>query len=81
MLERTEERFDLKPDNIAADVAYGTGETLGWLVEREIEPHIPVRTRVSAMTESFPARTSPMTRSGRVPGRGVGVVGASVSCG
>ena len=42
MLERTEERFDLKPDHIAADVAYGTGEMLGQLVAREIDPHIPV---------------------------------------
>jgi len=42
MLERTEERFDLKPERIAGDVAYGTGKMLGWLVEREIEPHIPV---------------------------------------
>ena len=42
MLERTEERFGLKPGRIAGDVAYGTGEMLGWLVERDIEPHIPV---------------------------------------
>jgi hypothetical protein len=42
MVERTEECFDLKPERIAADVAYGTGERLGWLVERGIEPHIPV---------------------------------------
>jgi transposase len=42
MVERTEECFGLKPDNIAADVAYGTGEMLGWLVERDIDPHIPV---------------------------------------
>ncbi len=42
MVARTQERFDLKPDNIAGDVAYGTGEMLGWLVEREIDPHIPV---------------------------------------
>ena len=42
MIERTEERFDLKPNHVAADVAYGTGEMLGWLVEREIDPHIPV---------------------------------------
>jgi transposase len=42
MIERTEDRLDLKPDHIAADVAYGTGEMLGWLVERGIEPHIPV---------------------------------------
>ena len=42
MIERTEQRFDLKPDYIAGDVAYGTGKMLGWLVERKIDPHIPV---------------------------------------
>ena len=42
MLERTQERFGLKPGHIAGDVAYGTGEMLGWLVKRGIEPHIPV---------------------------------------
>ncbi len=42
MIDRTEDRFGLKPDRLAGDVAYGTGEMLGWLVEREIKPHIPV---------------------------------------
>jgi transposase len=42
MIERVEERFALKPDHVAGDVAYGTGEMLGWLVERGIDPHIPV---------------------------------------
>jgi hypothetical protein len=42
MIERTEECFALKPERLAGDVAYGTGEMLGWLVERGIEPHIPV---------------------------------------
>ena len=42
MIERTEERFALKPQRLAGDVAYGTGEMLGWLVERDIDPHIPV---------------------------------------
>jgi len=42
MIERVEERFALKPKRLAGDVAYGTGEMLGWLVERGIEPHIPV---------------------------------------
>jgi transposase len=42
MVERTEERFALKPDHLAGDVAYGTGEMLGWLVEHKIDPHIPV---------------------------------------
>jgi transposase len=42
MLERTAARFALAPDHLAADVAYGTGEMLGWLVGRGIDPHIPV---------------------------------------
>jgi hypothetical protein len=42
MIERTEDRFGLKPDHVAGDVAYGTGEMLGWLVQRDIDPHIPV---------------------------------------
>ena len=42
MIERCEERFALKPKHLAGDVAYGTGEMLGWLVARDIDPHIPV---------------------------------------
>lgn len=42
MIERTNERLRLKPTRIAADTAYGTGKLLGWLMDREIEPHIPV---------------------------------------
>ena len=43
MLERTEERFALKPDYIAGDVAYGTGEMLDWFLEHDIEPHVPIK--------------------------------------
>ncbi len=43
MIERTEDRFGLKPDHIAGDVAYGTGIMLDWLLKRGITPHIPVR--------------------------------------
>ncbi len=42
MIERTDERFALKPKYLAGDVAYGTGEMLGWLVNQKIDPHIPV---------------------------------------
>ncbi len=42
MLDRVRERFDLEPDRMTADVAYGTGALLGSLVERDIDPHIPV---------------------------------------
>jgi transposase len=43
MLDRTAERFGLKPRHLAADSAYGSAENLAWLVkERQISPHIPV---------------------------------------
>jgi transposase len=43
MIERTEERFDLKPKWLAADTAYGSAATLNWLVsEKKIAPHVPV---------------------------------------
>ena len=43
MIERTEERFGLKPKWLAADTAYGSGKNLNWLVnDKEIAPHIPV---------------------------------------
>lgn len=51
MVERTEDRLDLKPEWIAADIAYGTGEMIGWLVERKIDPHIPVWDRSEAAAE------------------------------
>jgi transposase len=43
MLERTEQRFELKPEYLAADTAYGSAATLNWIVtEKKIAPHIPV---------------------------------------
>jgi hypothetical protein len=43
MIDRTEERFGLKPKRLAADSAYGSAPTLNWLVNnKSIEPHIPV---------------------------------------
>ena len=43
MLDRTEQRFNLKPKRLAADTAYGTGKFLGWLAKKKkIIPHIPV---------------------------------------
>lgn len=43
MIDRTEERFGLYAERLAADSAYGAGEMLAWLVhEKGIEPHIPV---------------------------------------
>jgi transposase len=43
MIERTEERFGLKPERLAADTAYGSAANLNWIVnEKGIAPHIPV---------------------------------------
>jgi len=42
MIDRTRDRFGLVPGRLAADKAYGSGDMLGWLVGRQIEPHIPV---------------------------------------
>jgi transposase len=43
MIERTEERFDIRPAYLAADTAYGSADTLNWIVnEKNIAPHIPV---------------------------------------
>ena len=43
MVDRVEQRFDLKPTRLIGDTAYGTSEMLGWMVdEKDIEPHVPV---------------------------------------
>ena len=42
MIERTDQRFGLKPERLAADAAYGTGKFLGWLIGAGIRPQIPV---------------------------------------
>lgn len=43
MIERTEQRFGLKPRRLVGDSAYGAAPMLNWLVEeKQIAPHIPV---------------------------------------
>ena len=43
MVERSLERFDLYPERLIGDSAYGSAEMLHWLVhDCGIEPHIPV---------------------------------------
>ena len=43
MIDRTEDRFGLKPARPAADTAYGTAAALDWIVnDKKIAPHIPV---------------------------------------
>jgi len=43
MIERTQVRFGLWPERLAADTGYGDAANLAWLVEEKgIAPHIPV---------------------------------------
>jgi hypothetical protein len=43
LIERTEQRFGLKPERLVGDTAYGAAPMLNWLVEyKGIAPHIPV---------------------------------------
>ena len=43
MIERVENKFDLKPERLVGDTNYGSAAMLGWLVdEKQIEPHAPV---------------------------------------
>ena len=42
MVDRVERRFDLRPQRLAGDTAYGAVRLLKWLVDRNITPHIPV---------------------------------------
>ena len=43
MVQRVEERFDIKPNRLVGDTAYGTAPMLNWMVnEKKIEPHVRV---------------------------------------
>jgi transposase len=54
MIERTEKRFDLKPQRLIGDMAYGTGPMLGYLVQdKQISPHIPVRDKTERTDGTF----------------------------
>jgi transposase len=53
MIERVKNRFELRPDRLAADTAYGSGGNLAWLMARGIEPHIPVLDRSSQTNGMF----------------------------
>jgi hypothetical protein len=54
MINRVEERFDLKPDPLVGDTAYGTAEMLGWMVnEKAIEPHVPVWDKTQRTDETL----------------------------
>jgi transposase len=53
MITRTEQRLGLKAKRLIADTAYGTGKFLGWLIEANIIPHIPVWDKSSRNDGTF----------------------------
>ena len=43
MVDRVEERFQLTPERLIGDTAYGSAPMLAWMVEdKGIEPHVPL---------------------------------------
>jgi transposase len=54
MIDRVEERFDMKPTRLVGDTAYGAAEILGWMVNaKQIEPHVPVWDRTQRKDETL----------------------------
>lgn len=54
MIDRVEELFDIKPDRLIGDTAYGTAPMLAWMVEeKDIEPHVPVWDKSERKGDSF----------------------------
>jgi len=54
MVDRVEERFDLKPTRLIGDMAYGAAQILGWMVnEKAIEPHVPVWDKTQRKDETL----------------------------
>lgn len=54
MIDRVEERIDMKPTRLVGDTAYGAAEILGWMVdEKAIEPHVPVWDRTQRKDETL----------------------------
>ena len=63
MIERTEERFGLKPERLVGDTAYGAAPMLNWLVEERASHHTSrCSTNRSGMTAPSRAATFDMTR-------------------
>jgi hypothetical protein len=64
MIERIEQRFDLYPERLAVDAAYGSTEMLGWLVhERGSNPTVRLSFYRAASASSAPGRAPAARRS------------------
>lgn len=54
MMQRVEDRFNLKPSTFMGDTAYGSAKMLGWLVEeKQITPHVPVHDKSEGKATLF----------------------------
>ena len=54
MIERVEDALISKPDRLIGDIAYGSAEILGWMVnEKQIEPHVPVWDKTQRKDETL----------------------------
>ena len=43
MVQRVEDRFNIRPNRLVGDTAYGSAPMLDWMVnDKQIEPHVPV---------------------------------------
>ena len=55
MINRTEERFGLKPKRLLGDTAYGSADILGWMVdEKAIAPHVALWEKYVRDTGAYP---------------------------
>jgi len=54
MVERVEANFDLIPEGLIGDTAYGAAPMLAWMVEEKaIEPHVPVLDKTERKDSTF----------------------------
>ncbi|MGH7745106.1 MAG: transposase, partial [Candidatus Dormibacteria bacterium] len=51
MIERAKTTFSIEPQSLGADKAYGSGEFVAWLLDRDIAPHIRVIDRTRQNTD------------------------------
>jgi len=62
MVERVEANFELTPQRLIGDTAYGTAPMLGWMVEdKGVEPHVPVWDK-TGRKESSPGASAKRSR-------------------
>ena len=54
IIDRVEAQFDIKPERLIGDTAYGTAPMLAWMVdEKDIAPHVRYGTKLSARMTAF----------------------------